>query len=292
MNFTTYLDKSWDDHATQSALVAEGFNQGLKLVESNEQLAQLTGIVTHVMGEHLGRWTDGVALLNEFKNHPFFISRTETDKAVLRSIAALEVASGQATSLVTFTQSDQIRIFAVAASAVSERSSDQARNFLQKSLQLAETGTEKNDPANRALAIAGNNLACALEEKKSRNAVETELMILAAKTGRKYWELAGTWLEVATAEYRLAMTYIQANAPEKAFYHSQTNIEILRENSAGSRNLFFGYQALALSEKQRGNELGFKTAVDQAKQFFAKLSDADKTYCEPGMKTLGIRIAD
>ena len=38
--------------------------------------------------------------------------------------------------------------------------------------------------------------------------------------------------------------------------------------------------------------LCFKTAVELAKQYFVKLSDADKFYCEAGMKTLGIRIAD
>jgi hypothetical protein len=35
-------------------------------------------------------------------------------------------------------------------------------------------------------------------------------MIFAAKTTRKYWEIAGTWLEIERAEYRLAMTYLAA----------------------------------------------------------------------------------
>lgn len=67
-------------------------------------------------------------------------------------------------------------------------------------------------PAFRALAVTGNNLACTLEEKNHRSLQETELMILASRTARKYWELAGGWLEISRAEYRLAMNYLQAKA--------------------------------------------------------------------------------
>lgn len=69
MTFEAYLNQSWDDHQTQPQKVASTFSNGALLVTTNEQLGQLVGLVTHVMGEHLARWDDGIALLAELKKH-------------------------------------------------------------------------------------------------------------------------------------------------------------------------------------------------------------------------------
>ncbi len=286
MNFETYLNQAWNDHATQSPLVADSFSKGFALVETPDQLVQLSALVTHVMGEHLARWRDGASILKSFMNHPVYELKTELEKALLRSVAVLEVGENLNLKLDNFTLSDQIRIMAVAASALAEREVARAEGLLRNALRLAETGLDHKDPAHRSLAITGNNLACALEEKKSRSSAETDLMILAAQTGRKYWELAGTWEEVAIAEYRLAMTFIQAKDAAKAFDHAQKSIEIRRVNQASDRFMFFGYQALALAEKQSKNELGFQKAVEQAHQFFAKLNAKDQAYCQPSLTSL------
>ena len=68
---------------------------------------------------------------------------------------------------------------------------------------------------NRALAVAANNLASSLEERSTRSAGERELMILAAQTARHYWGRAGGWLETERAEYRLAMSWVQAGDPAR-----------------------------------------------------------------------------
>lgn len=287
MKFKTYLNQAWEDHVTQSSKVADEFSKGSQLVETNEQLAQLVGIVTHVMGEHLGRWEEGHSILQGFRSHLYFKPGTETEKAIWRSMAALKAAANPAESLDSFTLSDKIRILTVAASALSERDTFRAQELLHQALKLSESGLEKNDPANRSLAVTGNNLACALEEKKSRTELESQLMVLAAQTGRKFWELAGTWYEVSIAEYRLAMTYLQINDPSRALLHAQNNLEILRENQPKDYDMFFGYQALALAEKQKGNESGFETAAENAKRYYEKLNDEDKSFCEAGLRTLG-----
>lgn len=286
MNFESYLDQSWNDHPTQSEKIASEFSRGASLVKTNEELSQLVGLVTHVMGEHLARWNDGVSFLSSLKTHSAFVKGSETEKAILRSIAALQVGGGQSIDLKSFSLSDQVRIFAVASSALADKNSKRSQDLLRQALNLAETGLDKKDPANRSLAVTGNNLACALEEKKSRTEEETELMILASQTGKKYWELAGGRLEVSRAEYRLAMTYLQAGDVAKAFRHAQTCVEFCRENDAGNLDMFYAYEALAHVEKKKDNSLGFQKAVDQAKGYFEKLSADKKSWCELSLKKL------
>lgn len=41
MNFTTYLDQAWTDHATQSERVASEFGFGTTMIETTEQLIRI-----------------------------------------------------------------------------------------------------------------------------------------------------------------------------------------------------------------------------------------------------------
>ena len=286
MGFENYLQQAWSDHATQAKKVAEGFKKATRLVESNEQLAQLTALVTHVMGEHLASWSEGIEVLSSFKKHPKFAEGTETEKAVQRSIEVLKIGEGKSSSLNNFSPSDQIRIKAIAASALCTHDCARAMQLLTEALSLAQTGLENKDPANRALAITGNNLACSLEEKSPRSQTETALMILAAHTGRKYWAVAGTWLEVSRADYRLAMTYLQAPDLKLALEHANSCLSLCTENKAGDTDMFFAFEALALVEKALKNELRFAEAFAQAKKHFELLPDSDKSWCQKTLNKL------
>lgn len=286
MKFETYLDQAWTDHAKQPHKVADDFTTAASYVETVDQLAQLVGLVTHVMGEHLGKWNEGQKILESLKAHGAFAADTEAERAISRSIAVMKLGRDEFPDLKAFGSSDQIRILAVTSSALSERETSRSQSLLMKALEIARLGLEKKDPANRALAVTGNNLACALEEKKSRSPAENELMILAARIGREYWEIAGGWLEVSRAEYRLGMTYLEAGDTTKALKHAQACLEMCRKSKAGDLDMFFALEVLAKVEKNRGNALGFKTALEQATQHFNKLSADDKSWCEPSLKKL------
>lgn len=286
MNFTTYLDQAWTDHATQSERVASEFGFGTTMIETNEQLNDFAWLITHVMGEHLGRWAEGVSLLSNLKKHKALIKSSDTEKALHRHIATLQIGEGQTPIISSFSNSDQVRINAVAASALCGMDVVRSHTLLKKALDIAETSLDQKDPANRSLAVTGNNLACALEEKANRTNEETELMIFAAKTGRKFWEIAGTWLEVSRAEYRLAMTYLQADNIQQALHHALTCIEMCRQNNAGPLDMFYAYEAIAQVEVKRQNDLGFKTALQQAESFFQQLSEDDKTWCQTSLDKL------
>lgn len=287
MSFNDFLNQAWSDHANQTLEVASRLEVGIKLIEKNEQIPFLANLITHVMGEHLGQWDQGVYLLEQLGQHPLFESASESANALQRSQASLQIASGQRQTIDELSLSDQIRALAVAASALSEQKNTQkAQMLFQMALEKAQTGISQNDPANRALAATANNMACSLEEKLNRTQAETDLMILAAQTGRKYWEIAGSWLELERAEYRLSQTYLKAGNLSKALIHAQNCLKISEENNAPALELFFGYEVLALVQKAQKNTRGFASALEQAKLHFEKLSDEDKPWCESSLKKL------
>lgn len=281
MDFKQYIDKAWDNHATETKTVFESLDDGEKLIAANENIPVIVRLITHVCGDHLGAWKIGIDKLNNLKKNPHYINNTESEFAILRSIATLQFCSGELKDLSHFSISDQVRILAQAAGMISEHGQiSRAMDYFNRSLEIANQGLEKADPAHRALAVTGNNLACTFEEKKDRAALETELMILAAKTGRKFWEIAGGPSEVASAEYRLSQSYLQASQFEKSFEHAKLSIEACEANQCSALDYFFGYEAIALAEKARSNNIGYSKAVEKIKFYFEQLSEDDKKWCQ------------
>ena len=287
MSFENFLHQGWADHAKQSQVVADRFADGIQLLEKNEQIPQLAQLIAHVMGEHLGRWANGIELLQSLKKSKHFQAKSESDIALFRLITTLEVASGNRTSVDDLSHSDQVRVLATAASALNGQGrTEQAQKFFMQALDAAGVLTDKKDPAYRALAITSNNLACALEEKAERTSAETQLMIHTALIARKYWALAGTWLETERAEYRLAKTYLAVGDHQRALEHANHCLRISQQNHAPVLELFFAFEAVALSEKEASNQNGHERAVDQARSYYKQLSEEDKVWCKDTLHKL------
>lgn len=284
MDFNTYLNNAWNDHAKDATAIANKFSEGLRMVQTPNDLEQLGRLATHVYGEHLGKWTEGLSFINTLSQHSQFSQGSSVEKSFSIFKGSLTLSAQSSFDLSSYSTSDQIRILSMSASALSEQGeTDRAKDYFLRALGLG-SGLSKEDPANKSLAITGNNLACSLEEKSERNNKETDLMVLAAKAARKFWEIAGTWKEVERAEYRLSLSYLQASKLEESFIHAQNCVEICNENSAPALEYFFGYEALALAEKAKGNDLGYKTAVSQVQKYFEQLADDDKSWCETTIK--------
>ncbi len=279
MNFETYLQNGWNVHAVETQNLADSFPESMALIESNEQIAQFAALVTHVTGEHLGIWGDGISFLRLLKNHALMKAGSETERVLLRSIASLQIAGQLPVNLDSFSTSDQVRILAMATCHLCLHDVSRSQELIVEALKKADT-LDAKDPANRSLAISGNNLAVSLEEKSVRTPEEVRLMILAAETGRKYWELAGTWREVAIAEYRLAKTFLQAKDLDKALAHALLNLDICQKNNAGDFDLFFVFEALAAVEKQRGNKQAFQKNISHMSHYLEKLNETEKAIGE------------
>jgi hypothetical protein len=289
MDFNSFIDQAWADHATEPAAVVRRLaDDGLALVGDEAQLNQLMNLAHHVYGEHLGAWRDGIAFIERLAELPVFVPDGASGQALTRCVASLRLSDGAAAvELGALSASDRIRVGAMAASNLAERDTPRASRLLRDALDLAQrSGLPPTDPMNRALAATSNNLACALEEKAERSAHERELMILAAQTARHYWAIAGTWLETERAEYRLANTWLQAGDLARAREHAQACLEIVAANNGAALERLFGWEALGLVERAAGNATGHAQALARAREAFAELGDADKGWCAAAIDKL------
>ena len=292
MDFKTFLANAWQEHGDNPRAVADRLGDALALVDTEAQLPELAHLANHVFGEHLGAWHDGLAFLDRLEQLPAYKLDGPSAAALRRSRSSLLLAAQLDDTRATLSPSDRIRVGAMAAASLAERDTRRAMALFEEALaQMHAAELPGTDPANRALAVTGNNLASALEEKPSRTAAERELMILAAQTGRRYWEIAGTWLETERAEYRLAMTWLKAGDAEQARRHAQACLTIVAANDGPALERFFGFEALALAEHSAGNSMSLTDAVAAARTTFEKIDADDRGWCAEALKKLGALVS-
>lgn len=289
MDFSTFHTQAWDDHVTVAREVAQRLSQGVPLVTTESQLTQLANLAHHVHGAHLGEWRAGTAFIEGLTALPLFQPEGASGQSLRRCLASLALSAGDegAAGMDAMSTSDRIQVGAMAATNLAEHNIARSMGLLQAALdQAARAGLAAADPVHRALAIAGNNLACTLEEKPERSTEERALMILAAQTARHHWAIAGTWLETERAEYRLAMTWLQAGDLAQARTHAQNCLEIVAANDGAALERLFGWEALGRVERAAGNATGHAQALAQARSALAALEPSDQAWCAESVEKL------
>ncbi len=298
MSLSEFLQKGWADHGEDEDGVFARLPEGISLASEPLHALQLAGLIVHVSGEHLGRWDDGLALVERAQTAAQIEAGSKESASLNRSRAILHLGAGR---LPEFEQcladgasgdfppaSDRIRVLATAASALAgQKRVDEAIQRFEEALALAEYGPTKDDPAARALAITGNNLASDLEERAERTPAETSLMKTAALTGRKYWGLVGTWMNVERAECQLAWAYIAAGEPQQAAGHAAACLAICQAHGADPAELFFAHQAVATAQHGAGHGEAATAARDAAAACVAQVTDEGmKSYCDEELAKL------
>ena len=279
-DFKTFVDQAWRDHGDDPRGTADRLADALPLIRAEPQIADLAALAHHVYGEHLGAWREGLAFFDRIPGLPTYAMEGTSGQALRRCIASLTLASGIDDLRPGLSRSDRIRVGAMAASNLVERDVARAATLFEDALEQARsTDLAADDPANRTLAVTGNSLACALEQTVERDPKERELMIVAAQAARQYWEVAGTWLETERAEYRLAMTWLQAGDPAQARHHAEACLAIVDANNGAALEWFFGHEAAALAEHALGNTAARAEAVAAARRAFEQLDAGDKSWC-------------
>jgi len=287
MTIESFLETAWKDHGDHPEEVADRLAGALHLVQAPEHIPLFVRLATHVYGEHLGQWQRGIALLESLGAIPAFDGSETVRGPLRRSIAALRYAGGDGTALESLSSEDRASVLATAAAAFTGRNElKPAIAAYSAALELAKEGLPAGSPATRSLAIAGNNLAAALEEKKDRDGVETQGMITAARGGLEYWKLAGTWLEEERAEYRLARSLLQAGQAEAAKQSAERCIDVCRRNSAPAFEQFFGYAVLALAQRASGQTSAFEESRRVARSLFDQVPQEERSWCEAELKEL------
>ncbi|MEP7295834.1 MAG: hypothetical protein ABI702_06565 [Burkholderiales bacterium] len=285
MDFDTAIAKAWNDHADDARGVAERLPALQPLVTTEPQLERLIAITHHVHGEHLGEWAGGATALEALRGLPAYREDSGSGQALRRSLASLALSGGTAPPAMS--ASDEIRVHAMAASNLVAHDVARASQMLRQTLALAErSGLADTDPMHRAIAVAGHNLACTLEEKPDRSTDERALMTLAAQASRHHWERAGTWLEVERAEYRLAMSWLQAGDLAQARAHAQACLDIVDANAGAALERFFGWEALGVVARAAGDRAEHASAVEKARAAFAELAADDQGWCRASLDKL------
>ena len=288
MDFNAFIDRGWDDHVKDAPGVAARLqSDGVGLLTEAQQIVPLAHLAHHVMGEHLGHWQDALRFQERLAALPLCQPGSAEALALRRFMASLQLASGAADERAALSPSDGVRVTAMAAASLAEQNTARALLLFQDALAQADRAAlPDTDPCTRALAASGNNLAATLEEKAERSAEERSLMILAAQTARRYWAIAGGWLETERAEYRLAMTWLKAGDPALARQHAQNCLQIVEKNLGPALERFFAFDALGRAERAAGHAVGHAQALHQAEAAFETLEPGDKGWCQPSLDTL------
>ncbi|MET0345654.1 MAG: hypothetical protein ABW218_05280 [Casimicrobiaceae bacterium] len=277
--FDDFLETAWNDHADDAPAVAERLGQALDVILAAEHVAPYARLVTHVYGEHLARYADGVVLLERLRMHPVW-DESAAD-AVARGIAVLRYCSGDVSVLEALATDERIVVLATASSAFAEQKAyKRAIETYAEALALARGGIADGSPALRSLAAGGNNLAAALEEKGDRDALETRGMLSAAQGGLDYWRRAGTWLEEERAEYRLSSSRRSAGDYDGAIHHAQRCIALCGANDAPPIEHFFGVAALALAQRSAGLTDEFDASRRLAREWHECVDPSERTWCD------------
>jgi len=277
MIFNDYLNEAWEKHQDHAEEVFNEFPQFFSLCEKDDDVLSLGHLITHVCGEHLGRWKEGIALLESLLREKPIIDSS----GINRFKAILNLCADKNYSLIGFSDSDQSRILASCASALLNVEIKRAGRYFKKADLIAKEKLDAKDPAIKGIAMTGNNLACALEEKENRNTEEDELMIFAARMGRTYWEKAGTWMHVERAEYRLAQTYLKANKPEVAKTHALNCLSIIEKNGDDPIELFFAHEVLCLCAEALNDQDSVEKHIHQMETCFARMNNDDQCWTRP-----------
>lgn len=285
MSFDDWLDQAWNDHAEQAAAVAARLHEGAALAADENQLSQLAHLAHHVLGEHLAQWSSARCFVQALQ--PRAAPGAATAQALARYLAALDLAEGREETADRLGASDRIRARALAAASLAPHDTPRAMQLFRQALAAADAGgLLGTDPCVRSLAVSGNNLACALEERPPRNEAERELMLLAAQAARRCWALAGGWLETERAEYRLACSWRVASDAARAREHAQRCLQIVHAHGDVALERFFGWEALGLAEAAAGRAAEHAQALAQARAAFAALDDGDRGACRASLDAL------
>lgn len=287
MSFDEFIATAWNDHADRPQEVADRLATSLVMVTTGDHVAPYARLVTHVFGEHLGQWQHGIAVLESLRGLPAFDGGADVTRAIARNAAVLRYAGGDRAAIDLLPREDQVAALATAASAFAGRTEfPKAIAAYEEALQLARAGLAAGSPAHRALAVGGNNLAAALEEKPDRDAGETRGMVVAAEGGLEYWKRAGTWLEEERAEYRLTRSLLQAGLADAAVASAARCVAVCQRNAAAPFEQFFGYAALALAQRAAGAPDAFAAARAQALRVYDDVPAEERQWCAADRKAL------
>ena len=281
MNFDQFLEQAWSEHDDKAYAVGEQLKSARAWLTQPQQVSALARILVHVFGEHLGDWGSAQRELTLLQQLPLCQSDAQAASAVRVAQASLALAQGQVPQGAKLADEERVCALAAASAVCLGREElGNASDLFDLSLKLAALLPAGSAGFERALAVAANNLACALGELALRSEEQDAQMVKAAQAARQYWAQAGTWLETQRADYVLAKSCLRAAQVQQAASHAVDCLNLCRAHDAPAFELFFAHEIAALSAQALGYGAAFEAARQAALQAFDALDAPDQAACQ------------
>ena len=289
MDLEHWLSRAWDRHADDPVGVLAELPEAAASATADTEIDRLLRLAHHIVGAHQGGPAElaaGRALLARLAALPAAGPVAQASATAYGHALAL---TGDAQHpLAALPGPEASRVQALAAANLAEREPARAGQLLDAAVAAAEaTGLPDTDPAVRALAVAGNNIAATLQELPTRDAASTALMLQAARLGLHFWRRAGTWLEEERAHHRLALCAAAAGDAALAREHAQACAAIVAREGDVALEAFFAHEASALAEAAAGDSTARAQAVARAQAAFERLDADDQAWCRETLRKLG-----
>ncbi|MCA9492275.1 MAG: hypothetical protein KC621_20220 [Myxococcales bacterium] len=261
MSLKDRISAAWRQHGDDPEGVAAGLAAMAAEVDA-DQAPALAGLAMHVLGEHLGRYDEGVELLQVgfrdlaglpqvLRSRIALVLARDADEAVLAMVPG---EGAQRTS-------GEVRVWANALGMRAARGDMATAGRWLARAGAAAFKLPADDPAVRSVAVAANNLACELELRAERAGEEDRVLRSAAQLAFACWERAGTWVNVERAEYRLAKTHLALGEPVPAVTHALSCLQICLNQGAEPDELVYAHEVLALALRAAGDADGHAEQV-------------------------------
>jgi hypothetical protein len=290
--FDDFLARAWADHADHAAAVARRLRTDTPEPGSAAQVAALARFVVHLVGEHLGRFDDARWRLDALAGHRL-ASSEEAASALRVARATIDLAEPRGRVSGGLAPSEAARAEAAAAAVcVGRGNSRRALALIASARQRIGALPNATAADHRPLAIACNNMAWALQERgASRTTADTAAMLEIAAASRVHWARAGTWLEVERADYALAITHLDAGRLDDALRFGAQCVASCITHDAPALEHFYGHEALARIQHERGDRAALQHHVQAARAAFDQLAADDRTACQGALDALDRLVA-
>jgi hypothetical protein len=123
--------------------------------------------------------------------------------------------------------------------------------------------------------VTANNIAVEFENRATLTDDERAMMLRAAVVARRFWGIAGGWMETERAEYRLALSNIKARNAEAALRHGEECLRIVEANGSDAGEAFFAHEAIARARLAAGDKAAAKRERDRMAEILPTIADEE-----------------
>ena len=280
-DFRSVLDSAWLKHDSAQSKTRLLIESAFELQKTDKESVDLARLVSHFYGEHLFEIEAGSMLLSRIKE----ASTTSTYEDLDFYLTVFEILKNpekKDESILNLKPDTASRVLMYCSlPLLIHRGSICAEAFWKHSLSIAEAlESDLNMSSAKLIASTSNGIACYLEEKNELMGVDSMLLEQSALIARKYWEIAGSSLQIERAEYRISKSSLKLGKLDQALLAAQKCLKIVQKDRLGPFEEFFAIEAILAVKRRMDSAPEFQSEVVLQQKLFNELGPADQAYCK------------